>query len=121
MAHVIETGNVVGGPEVWTIRPDALEYAERVWTRTIEFLSNPLFDLGLVIIGGMVAFHAINGIRLFLAHMGWGLGRPGRPEYPYKPASMSPLQRAIFWISIAFAVFAIIYTLDAFFKVLSHG
>lgn len=121
VAHVAETGFVVGGPSVWSVRPDSLQYAEQVWTNTIEFLANPLFDAGLVIIGGMVAFHTINGIRLFLTHMGWSLGKPGRPEFPYRPASMTLLQRILFWVSIAFAVFAILYTIDAFFGVLSHG
>jgi len=119
--HIVETGNVVGGPEVWSVRPDAYMYAKRVWTDTIEFLANPLFDAGLVVIGFMVAFHTINGIRLFLAHMGYGLGRPSRPEPHEKPKSMSTAQRILFWASIVFAVFALVYTLDAFFEVLGHG
>ncbi len=119
VAHIVETGYVVGGPSVWTIRPDAQQYAERVWTETIKFLSNPLFDAGLAIIGFFVAFHTINGIRLFLAHFGWGLGRPTRPEPMHRPQSMSPIQRALFWASIAFAVFALVYTIDAFFGVLA--
>jgi len=118
VAHIAETGYVVGGPSVWTVRPDALSYAERVWTDTVRFLSNPLFDTGLVVIGVMVAFHTINGVRLFLAHFGWGLGKPTRPEYPYRPPSMSTLQRALFWISIAFSVFVALYAIDAFFRVL---
>ena len=116
--HIVETGNVIGGPGVWTIRPDAYEYASRVWRETIEFLSNPLFDAGLAVIGFMVAFHTINGIRLFLAHFGYSLGKPSRPEPHEKPKSMSNTQRVIFWISIAFAVFALVYTIDAFFGVL---
>ena len=116
--HIIETGNVVGGPDVWTVRPDAYAYAERVWSETIEFLSNPLFDAGLAVIGFMVAFHTINGIRLFLAHMGYGLGKPSRPEPHERPKSMSTTQRLLFWLSIAFAVFALLYTVDAFFGVL---
>lgn len=116
--HIIETGNVIGGPEVWSIRPDAYAYANKVWSETIEFLSNPLFDAGLVVIGFMVAFHTINGIRLFLTHFGYGLGKPARPEPHEKPKSMSNIQRALFWISIIFAVFALVYTIDAFFGVL---
>jgi len=116
--HIIETGNVVGGADVWTLRPDAYEYARRVWQETIEFLSNPLFDAGLAVIGFMVAFHTINGVRLFLTHFGYGLGKPSRPEPHEKPKSMSGFQRLLFWASIAFAVFALIYTIDAFFKVL---
>lgn len=118
IAHVAETGYIVGGPDVWSLRPDAYEYAERVWSETLEFLLNPLFDAGLAVIGFMVAFHTINGVRLFLTHFGWGLGRPSRPEPLHRPKSMSSFQRALFWISIAFAVFALLYTLNALFEVL---
>ncbi len=30
------------------------------------------------------AFHAINGIRLFLVELGIGIGRPIEPVYPYR-------------------------------------
>lgn len=118
IAHVVETGYIVGGPDVWYLRPDAYEYARRIWSETLEFLMNPLFDAGLAIIGFMVAFHTINGIRLFLAHFGWGLGKPSRPDPLHRPKSMSNFQRTLFWVSIAFAVFALLYTLNALFEVL---
>jgi succinate dehydrogenase / fumarate reductase cytochrome b subunit len=118
IAHIIETGYVVGGPSVWAVRPDAYEYAKSVWTQTVDYLSNPLFDAGLTVIGIMVAFHAVNGVRLFLAHFGWGLGRPSRPEPLTRPKAFSGLERALFWVAVLLSAFAMIYALHAFFGVL---
>lgn len=109
--HILETGYIVGGPGVWGVPP--YEFAKESWEATLAQLSNPIFDTGLSIIGFLVALHSINGIRLTLAHFGLGLGRPGRPTFPHQPQSFSNLQRAVFWVSIAFAVFALIYSLDA--------
>ncbi len=114
--HIAETGNVVGGPTVWAIPP--YEYARQVWNETKEFLANPIFDIGLVLLAFMIFFHTFNGIRLTLAHFGVLLEKPKRPEYPYHPGSMSKAQRVLFWLSIVLATAAIIYSLDVFFKVL---
>ncbi len=117
IAHVVETGNVVGGASVWGIPP--YEYAEKVWNETKAFLANPFFDAGLAVLAFLIFFHTINGVRLFLTHFGITLGKPGRPEYPYRAASMSKTQRAMFWLSVALAVAALLYAVDVFFKVLT--
>lgn len=114
--HVASTGQVVGGPSVWTVPP--YEFAKAVWNETKQFLANPLFDAGLVILAFMIFFHAFNGVRLVLAHFGYILEKPTRPEYPYHPGSMSKIQRAIFWITVILATAAVVYSLDVFFKVL---
>lgn len=116
VAHVVETGNVVGGAAVWSVPP--YEFAERVWNETKMFLANPLFDAGLAVLAFMIFFHTVNGVRLFLAHFGITLGKPGRPEYPYRAASMSRPQRVLFWLSVILAVAAMVYAVDVFFKVL---
>ncbi|MEM4281441.1 MAG: hypothetical protein QW470_03880 [Candidatus Caldarchaeum sp.] len=116
IAHVVETGNVVGGAGVWTLPP--YEYAERVWNETKAFLANPLFDAGLAVLAFLIFFHTVNGVRLFLTHLGLTLGKPGRPEYPYRSASMTVAQKALFWISVVLAVAALVYAVDVFFKVL---
>ncbi|MEM0440900.1 MAG: hypothetical protein QXF45_02450 [Candidatus Caldarchaeum sp.] len=114
--HVASTGQVVGGPSVWTVPP--YDFAKSVWNETKQFLANPVFDAGLVILGFMIFFHAFNGVRLVLAHFGFILEKPTRPEYPYRPGSMSKVQRAIFWITVLLATASVIYSLDIFFKVL---
>lgn len=115
LAHIVETGNVVGGLGVWSIPP--FNMARDVWTATFHFLENPLFDIGLVVIGFMLVYHTVNGIRLTLTEFGFLQGRPGRPDFPYEPKSFSKAQRAIFWLSVAFAAATAVYALNVFFGV----
>lgn len=113
VAHIAETGNVVGGPEAWLSADPAR--ARDVWTSTFNFLHNPFADAGLIVIGWMLTYHAINGVRLTLAEMGYGVGRPTRPDFPYRPRSFTPFQRGIFWGSIILACLSVIYSLKVFF------
>jgi len=115
LAHIVETGNVVGGIGVWSVPPK--DFASDVWTATFQFLDNPFFDIGLVVIGFMLAYHTINGIRLTLTEFGYLQGRPARPDFPYEPKSLSKPQRAMFWASILFAVATAVYALNVLFGV----
>jgi len=115
LAHIVETGNVVGGLGVWSV--PSSDFARDVWTATFHFLDNPIFDTGLVVIGFMLAYHTINGIRLTLTEFGLIQGKPTRPDFPYEPKSFSKTQRAIFWISVLFAVATAVYALNVFFGV----
>ncbi|MEM0482747.1 MAG: hypothetical protein QXM16_07690 [Nitrososphaerota archaeon] len=115
IAHVLETGNFVGGITVWSV-PE-YNFAERAYEDTVKLLKNPLFDIGLAVIGFLVTLHTINGIRLILAHFGFSLNRPRRPEPFAPPPSFSSRQRALFWLSISLAVFALLYALDALMRV----
>ena len=115
LAHIVETGNVVGGLEIWNI--PSVSTAEGVWTATFRFLDNPLFDLGLVVIGFMLTCHTVNGIRLTLAEFGFLQGKPSRPDFPYEPKSLSLPQRILFWVSVLLATVAAVYALYVFFGV----
>ena len=115
LAHIVETGNVVGGMGVWAV-PSA-DFADAIWTATFHFLENPLFDTGLIVIGFMLAYHTVNGVRLTLTEFGLLQGKPSRPDFPYEPKSFSKVQRAIFWISVLFATATAVYALNVFFGV----
>lgn len=115
LAHIVETGNVVGGLSVWNA-PSA-DFARDVWTATFRFLDNPLFDIGLVVVGFLLTYHTINGIRLTLTEFGLLQGKPSRPDFPYKPKSFTNSQRALFWLSILFATATAVYALNIFFGV----
>jgi len=115
LAHIVETGNAVGGIGVWAVPPWGS--ARDVWTATVHFLDNPLFDTGLVVIGFMLAYHTINGIRLTLTEFGLLQGRPTRPDFPYEPKSFTKAQRALFWLSVLFAAATAVYALNVFFGV----
>jgi len=106
---------VVGGMAVWSV--PSFNSAKDVWTATFQFLDNPVFDTGLVVIGFMLAYHTINGIRLTLTEFGLLQGRPTRPDFPYEPKSFTKSQRALFWLSVIFAVATAVYALNVFFGV----
>ncbi len=113
LAHIVETGNVVGGASVWSI-PN-YSTASSVWTATARFLRNPFFDIGLALIGFAVFYHTINGIRLTLTEFGLLVGKPRRPDFPYVAESLNNAQKAIFWLSIAIAGVATFYALKVLF------
>lgn len=67
--HVWVTSSRLQGPEVWA--------------RTMAALSSSLFRFGEFLVLAAFVFHALNGIRLLLGHLGFTLGRPAEPVYPY--------------------------------------
>jgi len=115
LAHIVETGNVVGGLSVWS--SPSTGFARDVWTATFRFLDNPFFDIGLVVVGSLLAYHTINGIRLTFTEFGLLQGKPSRPDFPYKPKSFTNSQRALFWLSIIFAAATAVYAMNVFFGI----
>ena len=49
-----------------------------------EFLHQPVFKLGEFLVFAAFAFHAFNGVRLVLVELGFAVGRPIEPVYPYR-------------------------------------
>jgi succinate dehydrogenase / fumarate reductase cytochrome b subunit len=70
--HVWVTSRRVAGPEVWD--------------QTMAVLRHPVLVVGEFLILAAFVFHGLNGIRLLLGHLGYTLGRPGHPVYPYAVA-----------------------------------
>ena len=87
LLHVFVTSSRAFGPEAWAA--------------AMGSLSGPLFHIGEFILFLVVLFHGANGIRLFLAELGLGLGRPARPVYPYRPAFRRLLPKVILYIILA--------------------
>jgi succinate dehydrogenase / fumarate reductase cytochrome b subunit len=54
-----------------------------LWTEG-AFLHQTVFKIGEFMVFAAFAFHAFNGIRLFLVELGFAVGRPIEPIYPYK-------------------------------------
>jgi succinate dehydrogenase / fumarate reductase cytochrome b subunit len=54
------------------------------WTRAMGLVTGPLFKVGEYLVFMAFAFHAINGVRLALIELGFGVGRPIEPVYPYQ-------------------------------------
>ena len=54
------------------------------WDAAMGRVSGPLFVFGEYLVFAAFAFHAANGIRLGLIELGFGVGQPIEPVYPYR-------------------------------------
>jgi succinate dehydrogenase / fumarate reductase cytochrome b subunit len=59
-------------------------FGQASWERAMGSVSGPAFTLGEYLVFAAFAFHAVNGVRLFLVELGIGIGRPIEPVYPYR-------------------------------------
>ena len=54
-----------------------------VWLKG-EFFDHPIFKFGEFLVFVAFACHALNGIRLVLVELGFAVGKPIEPVYPYR-------------------------------------
>ncbi|NWG01119.1 MAG: succinate dehydrogenase, cytochrome b556 subunit [Thermoanaerobaculaceae bacterium] len=54
------------------------------WKAAMDSVTGPLFTVGEFLVFVAFAFHAANGIRLVLVELGWAVGKPIEPVYPYR-------------------------------------
>ena len=54
------------------------------WESAMGAVSGGVFKIGEYLVFAAFAFHAINGIRLFMVELGIGIGKPIEPVYPYR-------------------------------------
>ncbi len=48
------------------------------------FFDKPVFKIGEFLVFVAFAYHALNGVRLVLVELGFAVGKPIEPIYPYK-------------------------------------
>ena len=95
LMHIVVTTSRAFGPESWE--------------RAMGAVSGPLFKFGEYLVFAAFAFHAVNGLRLVIVELGWGVGKPIEPVYPYKTSVDAQRALAI----VALLVAAIIAALGA--------
>lgn len=76
-------------------------FGQEAWENAMEMVHHPVFLLGEYLVYAAFAFHAINGIRLVLVELGFAVGAPEEPIYPYK-TSLN-VQRPLLWITVLMA------------------
>lgn len=101
VAHIYETSNILQGKTGWD------EFLEL--TQTTEG------HIFLTLVIGMCVFHTVNGIRIMLGHGGVGVGKPGRPDYPYTPASQNARHKIGIYTAIVLAAIAMMYGMAVMF------
>lgn len=74
-----------------------------LWTEG-NVLHQPIFRVGEFLVFAAFAFHAFNGLRLFFVEMGFAVGKPIEPIYPYKTSL--GVQRPLF---VAMMVLAAVF------------
>lgn len=82
------------------------------WEGAMAFLANPGFKAGEYLVMAAFTFHALNGGRLILQHLGFTLGKPRPPVYPYVDALRR--KRLLMWLVLAAVVAVAIYILVYF-------
>ena len=101
VAHIFETSTILDG--------------KAAWDKMLEMTQTTEGHIILTIVIGMCVFHTVNGIRIMLGHGGVGVGKPGRPDYPYKPSSINMKNKACIYVSIGLAALAMMYGLGVMF------
>ena len=72
--HIIETANRIRG--------------EEAWAGLMALFASPPFRVIEYLLFAMAVFHAMNGIRLMITELGFFLGKPREPIYPYSSSVM---------------------------------
>jgi succinate dehydrogenase / fumarate reductase cytochrome b subunit len=74
-----------------------------LWTEG-GFFHQPIFRLGEFGVVTSFAFHAFNGLRLVLVELGFAVGKPIEPIYPYKTSVgvQRPLLIAAMMLALTF-------------------
>ena len=101
VAHIFETSSLTQGPDAWAAM--------------LELTQTPMGHIILILVIGMSTYHSANGVRLIFTHGGKGLGKPGRPDYPYDAASLNYRQKSGIWIALILAIVAMLYGASVLF------
>lgn len=88
-----------------------------VWEATMGMLSgNPWFKIGEYLVAVAFIYHALNGLRLFLQELGFTLGKPIPPIYPYRDSIRKKRP-----ITIVFVVIIVILAIMVFYDFIAGG
>lgn len=95
VGHVYETSSLVNGINAWN--------------SMLELTQTTGGHIFLMLVIGASTFHTVNGIRLIFTESGLGLGKPGRPDYPYDATSLNYKQKSGIWVALILAAIAMLY------------
>ncbi len=81
-------------------------FGEASWQSAMGRVTGPVFTVGEYLVFAAFAFHAINGIRLVFVELGFGIGKPFEPVYPYRTSVdvQRPLAVVVLLVAAALAV-----------------
>ncbi len=82
-----------------------------IWEATMRILNNPWFKVGEYLVVVAFIYHALNGLRLILQELGFTLGRPVPPIYPYKDSLRKKRPLTVAFVAVI-VVIAALFLLD---------
>ncbi|MFC1928955.1 hypothetical protein ACFLUK_01410 [Chloroflexota bacterium] len=85
-----------------------------VWEAIMTLLHNPWFKIGEYLVVVAFSYHALNGLRLIIQELGFALGRPTPPIYPWKDALRKKRPLTIVMLVVVLVIIAVF--LFDFFK-----
>ena len=88
-------------------------FGQASWERAMARVGGSVFHFGEYLVFAAFAFHAVNGIRLAIVELGFGVGKPIEPVYPYKTSVDYQRTLAIASLLISGAIL-VLGTLDFF-------
>ena len=88
--HIVETANRMRG--------------EEAWASLMALFASPPFRVIEYLLFCMAIFHAMNGLRLIFIELGFLLGKPQEPVYPYKSSVMKHRPLTYVMMLITFVV-----------------
>ncbi len=76
-----------------------------VYEALMRLFANPVFKAGEYLVFAAFILHGLNGIRLIIQELGFMLGKPKPPVYPYKDSlrRKRPIVLAMIAITLIFA------------------
>jgi len=90
--HIVETANRLRG--------------EEAWAGLMGLFASPPFKVIEFLLFVLAVFHAMNGVRLLLVELGFFLGKPTTPIYPYKTSVLR--HRPLTYIVMIIAVIVMV-------------
>jgi succinate dehydrogenase / fumarate reductase cytochrome b subunit len=82
-----------------------------IWEATMAILHNPWFKIGEYLVVVAFIYHALNGLRLILQELGFVMGKPTPPIYPYQDSLRKKRPWTMAIIAII-AIFALVFFYD---------
>ena len=91
--HIVETANRMRG--------------EQAWAGLMGLFASPPFKVIEYLLFLAAVFHAMNGVRLILVELGFFLGKPKEPVYPYSTPVLRhrPLMYVIMFLTLLLMFF----------------
>ena len=84
---------------------------QEVWQAAMAILHNPWFKIGEYLVVAAFVYHALNGLRLILQELGFLMGRPTPPIYPYKDSLRKKRPWTIAMMAVIF-ILALVFFYD---------